>query len=455
MANKFNKIHVFFMSIIIMSIQQHAYTMDSLEDVRESGKKRSAKDDSAKISKPRVDSEKSAFKKVERMTPDKFDLCVEGLLFLSSKNDTSENIDMEDDIEESQEPMLARRKKETLSIVCKSYEELLTATGHIENNEQNSSPLHTIASQGTPKKSTWNNASTALQVSPELYYKINNQDKDGFTALHIACDMGDAGMVKLLLNYSARPNIFNKDGYTPIHLASIKGYHNIIEIFAAKDQKLINILSQNGKTPFDCTKKKSTQEYFKTKNAEKSPNNKTKKQLTLKCTHEGCAKILYSRSGFRKHKLRHEEENNKEKNQESPKQMASAVEPISKEAVEDSSASKDIIEKPTTQIAQTVAKIQDFIDLSKDSDSDSDDNIIDMTKDSDDDIPNVKAQRKPKAFITDDIVMNSSSEDEDDYDSDDSVPSKAYDCSYPGCKKILKSKDAFRRHKKEHDDLEK
>lgn len=48
---------------------------------------------------------------------------------------------------------------------------------------------------------------------------LNHADRNGNTALHIACIVNHIEMVTALLEAGANPNLVNKDGYVPLHLA--------------------------------------------------------------------------------------------------------------------------------------------------------------------------------------------------------------------------------------------
>ena len=49
---------------------------------------------------------------------------------------------------------------------------------------------------------------------------VNNQDQDGVSALHWACERGHYSIVKLLLDHGANVNSVTKKGETPLHYTS-------------------------------------------------------------------------------------------------------------------------------------------------------------------------------------------------------------------------------------------
>lgn len=59
---------------------------------------------------------------------------------------------------------------------------------------------------------------------------INEQDDKGYSALHIAADLGDAKLIELLCAYKADANICNKYGELPLHIAIRKGNADSIEL---------------------------------------------------------------------------------------------------------------------------------------------------------------------------------------------------------------------------------
>ncbi|KAK2152389.1 hypothetical protein LSH36_330g08038 [Paralvinella palmiformis] len=67
---------------------------------------------------------------------------------------------------------------------------------------------------------------------------VNAYDKEGWTALHLAAQRGDAVMAQLLLNHHAQVDCQNKYGRTPLHWATIERHADVVEL-----------LLQNGASP--------------------------------------------------------------------------------------------------------------------------------------------------------------------------------------------------------------
>jgi len=80
-----------------------------------------------------------------------------------------------------------------------------------------------------------------------------NQVKDGRTALHLACSLGDLNAVKILLANGARKSLTKPDsmGQTPLSKACCKNKADIIKeiLVYSEGQKSIMIPDKKGKTP--------------------------------------------------------------------------------------------------------------------------------------------------------------------------------------------------------------
>jgi ankyrin repeat protein len=69
---------------------------------------------------------------------------------------------------------------------------------------------------------------------------IDAQHYGGWTALHVAIELGSTQAVQLLLEHGADVNVCNDDGHTPSDLASSYGYQEIVEllsVYAAESVK--------------------------------------------------------------------------------------------------------------------------------------------------------------------------------------------------------------------------
>uniref|UniRef100_A0A1X7TQC5 Uncharacterized protein n=1 Tax=Amphimedon queenslandica TaxID=400682 RepID=A0A1X7TQC5_AMPQE len=100
--------------------------------------------------------------------------------------------------------------------------------------------LEYLLSKSIPSMSVvWLREIKCLLDSPHDIYNnphnavlINEQDKDGNTPLHVACQDGEHNMVSLLLKASLSNNnllITNKKGQTPLHLAAASGHKDTTE----------------------------------------------------------------------------------------------------------------------------------------------------------------------------------------------------------------------------------
>jgi ankyrin repeat protein len=91
---------------------------------------------------------------------------------------------------------------------------------------------------------------------------VNDQDVNGKTALHIACEIASVPLVKLLLNYGANPNVpthLDIGYYLPIHKACEKGNREIVEILIRAGTDL-NARNKVGQTPLHiCVRQKNTE----------------------------------------------------------------------------------------------------------------------------------------------------------------------------------------------------
>ena len=62
---------------------------------------------------------------------------------------------------------------------------------------------------------------------------MEERDKDGCTALHIAAMEGDHGAVSDLLSNGADPNAQNGNGYTPLHKGAGEGHAEVVKLLLA------------------------------------------------------------------------------------------------------------------------------------------------------------------------------------------------------------------------------
>jgi len=82
--------------------------------------------------------------------------------------------------------------------------------------------------------------------------KINEQDINGNTALHIACRNGSANCVELLLNnLDIDCNVINSFGQTALHIASSEGHSTIVKMLLYQPYLDVNIIDKDGKTAYN------------------------------------------------------------------------------------------------------------------------------------------------------------------------------------------------------------
>jgi ankyrin repeat protein len=87
-------------------------------------------------------------------------------------------------------------------------------------------------------------------------YPINNPDKSGMVALHIASECGSLAIVNTLLNKDSNPTVVdarNSEGLTALHLASRFGHTDVIRSLLDNNSK-ISAVSNDGSMPihFAC-----------------------------------------------------------------------------------------------------------------------------------------------------------------------------------------------------------
>ena len=69
-------------------------------------------------------------------------------------------------------------------------------------------------------------------VESQSALDINTRDEYGYTALHLACDRGNAPIVELLLRKGADITIQDVDGLTASQLAKEAGHEHIVQLFS-------------------------------------------------------------------------------------------------------------------------------------------------------------------------------------------------------------------------------
>ncbi|MFM8185491.1 MAG: ankyrin repeat domain-containing protein, partial [Alphaproteobacteria bacterium] len=74
---------------------------------------------------------------------------------------------------------------------------------------------------------------------------VNQKNKGGATALHIASREGNLDIVKILIDSGANPNIADNEGYTPLMRASLSASAEVVEYLLKNGAKPGIFNSQN------------------------------------------------------------------------------------------------------------------------------------------------------------------------------------------------------------------
>ncbi|EKD71273.1 MAG: ankyrin repeat protein [uncultured bacterium] len=86
-----------------------------------------------------------------------------------------------------------------------------------------------------------------LLTDPSI--NINQEHKDGSTALHRAAENGWIDIVKLLLSHGAHVSAKNNSGTTPLHMAAKIGHDDVVQILLSAPGIDINVKDNSGDTP--------------------------------------------------------------------------------------------------------------------------------------------------------------------------------------------------------------
>lgn len=78
---------------------------------------------------------------------------------------------------------------------------------------------------------------------------VNESDKLGKTALHVAALKGHRNIAKILLDNKADPQAADWNGYTPLHFAAKNGHQAIVELLLANGANVDARSSNTGMTP--------------------------------------------------------------------------------------------------------------------------------------------------------------------------------------------------------------
>lgn len=118
-------------------------------------------------------------------------------------------------------------------MICNLPKEKLLHMGRIRNKEQETL-LHVLCKNGSTKSSGVGASradilSLLLTVCPPETFDLEASDLRGQTALHLAAQCGDLGLVQVLLECGANPNAQEETtGWTPLHFAVAKSHYALI-----------------------------------------------------------------------------------------------------------------------------------------------------------------------------------------------------------------------------------
>lgn len=98
-----------------------------------------------------------------------------------------------------------------------------------------------------------------LKIKP---FDINIKDKEGYTALHYACQNSNSQICSFLLENNANPNVQNKQKASPLHLA-VQSNNDTIVFMLLKKNADVNLQDESGNTPLMLAAANSNLKMFK------------------------------------------------------------------------------------------------------------------------------------------------------------------------------------------------
>jgi len=98
---------------------------------------------------------------------------------------------------------------------------------------------------------------TMIDNGSDMDMTIDKQN--GWSALHMACVIGDVDTVKRLIDAHANINIDDNNGWTPLHDAAFCGQIKIVNALIAAGAN-VKAVNKNGKIPFQLMKMKNQEE---------------------------------------------------------------------------------------------------------------------------------------------------------------------------------------------------
>ena len=88
---------------------------------------------------------------------------------------------------------------------------------------------------------------------------------DGYTPMTLAVKMGNAQMVKFMLDHNADPNLKDNRGYNAFHTAVENQYRNICELLLDEDPDLVDTQTSKGESAEDIMEKNTFNKWLKSK----------------------------------------------------------------------------------------------------------------------------------------------------------------------------------------------
>lgn len=86
---------------------------------------------------------------------------------------------------------------------------------------------------------------------------------DGYTPMTLAVKMGNAQMVKFMLDHNADPNLKDNRGYNAFHTAVENQYRNICELLLDEDPDLVDTQTSKGESAEDIMEKNTFNKWLK------------------------------------------------------------------------------------------------------------------------------------------------------------------------------------------------
>ncbi|EIN14147.1 ankyrin [Punctularia strigosozonata HHB-11173 SS5] len=129
----------------------------------------------------------------------------------------------EEEEEPSAEELLARESDSEENVASDMGKVMSTIVSSEEEASPDLHSLHGLALNGDQGL-----LEEYLHANPDI--NVNERDEHGYSALHLACDRGHAGVVRLLLAHGASKDLKDADDFTPMELAKVSGHEDIIAL---------------------------------------------------------------------------------------------------------------------------------------------------------------------------------------------------------------------------------